>query len=124
MTKERANEIMKELKGNCKSCRKCIECVFYCDDNAVTHCKLLVKTPVLYKIEDILDEKEKEYLSNIVKPFRNRVEGIRKCGDGTKEYIEIWMQKEVNILLPSFDKNTMYKGMEKWKKYTLEELDI
>jgi len=34
------------------------------------------------------------------------------------------MQKEVNILLPSFDKNTMYKGMEKWKKYTLEELDI
>ena len=119
MNKERANEIMKELKENCKD-RHCNNCVF---KNHRGMCKLTSCLPVQYKV-DILDEKEKEYLSNIVKPFRDRVEGIEKSVDGTKEYIEIWIEKEANVLLPYFDKNTMYEGMEEEKKYTLEELNI
>lgn len=76
-------------------------------------------------IQDILDEKEKEYLSNIVKPFRDRVENIRKLSlKQGYELIVIHMKKEYDLCFPDFKKGTMYKGMENDKKYTLEELEI
>lgn len=122
MNKERANEIMKELKENCSG-KECCECVFYHNDNySHTFCKLKQTRPDNYKIEGILDEKEKEYLSNIVKPFRNKVKHIKKVSC-TDEYIKIVLSGEV-INLPLFEKDTMYKGMENNKNYTLEELGI
>ena len=41
-----------------------------------------------------------------------------------KEYIIIRIINGNNIPLPYFDKNTMYKGMELEKTYTLEELGL
>ena len=75
--------------------------------------------------EPILDEKEKEYLSNIIKPFRDKVDYITKVRLLNKiEYIDIEFKDDANICFPSFKANTMYKGMEPDKKYTLKELGL
>lgn len=82
------------------------------------------------KKEPILDEKEKEYLSAVVRPFRDRVNYIQKtdCINNTS-YIIISVthieRKDSDIIcLPFFKINTMYKGMENEKCYILEELGI
>lgn len=77
---------------------------------------------------DILDEVEKRYLSNVIRPFRDRVKTIRKfVYSGGNASIDISIDDN-NIgwlieLLP-FPKNEMYKGMEDNKKYTIEELGL
>lgn len=77
--------------------------------------------------KEILDEKEKEYLSAVIRPFRDRIEYIKKVG-GNREFIEITINDKYfyfdHINLPYFKKGTMYKGMELNKKYTLKELDL
>lgn len=75
----------------------------------------------------ILDEKEKEYLSAVIKPFREDVECIMKFGRCSveKEFIHISMKDNCdNCTLPDFLKGTMYKGMERSKRYTLKELGL
>ena len=74
--------------------------------------------------KEILDEQEREYLSSIIRPFRHKVEYIVKFGYPPEEYISIWLLHDEVIDLPFFKKGTMYKGMEKDKKYTLEELSL
>lgn len=74
--------------------------------------------------KEILDEHEREYLSSVIRPFRHKVEYIVKFGYSPKEYISIWLPHDEVIDLPCFKKGTMYKGMEKNKKYTLEELSL
>lgn len=78
--------------------------------------------------EPILDEAEKEYLENIVKPYRDRVGFIVKTEADVCERIIICVlgltQHNNYIVLPYFYKNTMYKGMEVGKDYTLEELGL
>lgn len=74
--------------------------------------------------KEILDDKEKEYLSNVIKPFRDKVEYIVKFGCLPEEYISICLPKCEVIDLPCFKKGTMYKGMEIDKEYTLEELGL
>ena len=83
--------------------------------------------------EDILDEKEKEYLSAVIRPFRDRVIYIKKIdmySGWTKvgEYIlgELGNEDDVvdTFTLPYFPEGSMYKGMETDKKYTLEELGL
>ena len=79
-----------------------------------------------YKPE-ILTDKEKAYLSAVIKPFRKDVECIEKIKTyyGEKEYIYITMKKDDDYCeLPVFKKGTMYKGMEVNKRYTLEELGL
>lgn len=74
--------------------------------------------------KEILDEDEKEYLSAVIRPFRDRVNYIAKKGV-RKEYIQIVLKKDNEcFFLPYFEKDTMYKGMELNKKYTLKELGL
>lgn len=79
--------------------------------------------------KEILDKEEKEYLRNVIKPFRNKVEFIQKikyCSGAHrsyKDYIQISLPEEV-IDMPFFEQNAMYKGMEVERKYTLEELGL
>lgn len=74
--------------------------------------------------KEILDEEEKEYLSAVIRPFRDRVNYIAKK-EARKEYIQIVLKKDNECLfLPYFEKDTMYKGMEADKKYTLKELGL
>ena len=76
-------------------------------------------------VPDILTDKEKAYLSAVIKPFREKVKYIQKCFDlGSKAYIYIYVKKCGSMIFPTFCKGTMYKGMEANKKYTLEELGL
>lgn len=77
----------------------------------------------------ILDDIERRYLGNIIKPFRDRVVSIIKYDDYDRcEYIVI-KYRNINgytgrMYFPAFEKDTMYKGMKANKKYTLEELEL
>ena len=75
---------------------------------------------------EILDEVEKRYLKEVIRPFRNNVEIIRRMYSRTKnkDYIQIRYKNDTPTNLPYFEKDTMYKGMELDKIYTLEELGL
>ena len=74
---------------------------------------------------NILEEKEKEYLAAVIKPFREKVKYIQKCFDlGNEAYIYIYVKKCGSMIFPTFRRGTMYKGMEVNKRYTLEELGL
>ena len=75
------------------------------------------------KKEEILDEKEKEYLRAVIRPFRDRVEYIIKKEKFKNEAIGIFLEEDV-IVFPYFKKGTMYKNMEIDKQYSLEELGL
>lgn len=79
--------------------------------------------------EPILDDKEREYLSAVIKPYKNKVTFIAKSKDAyeAKYFISIVVNGNYGreaIHLPWFKENTMYKGMEIGKHYTLEELGL
>lgn len=76
------------------------------------------------KNKPILDDAEKEYLSAVIRPFKDKVKYIRKRGTSRGEYIEIGILNDSTIILPYFEKGTMYKGMEVNKEYTLKELSL
>lgn len=76
--------------------------------------------------EPALTEKEKEYLSSFIKPFKNKISSISKqSGDGTY-YIEIcYNDGDVSTIFPYFEENdNMYRGMIVNKEYTVEELGL
>ena len=74
---------------------------------------------------EILDEAEKRYLGNVIKPFRNKVNYIRKISSfyDDKEFLQIDLKSDA-INFPCFAKNAMYKRLIPNKKYTLEELGL
>ena len=76
--------------------------------------------------EPILDDAEKKYLSAVIKPFRGKVSYISKQKnlDSTMEFIHIDLSDDDVVDFPNFKANTMYKGMELYKSYTLEELGL
>ena len=84
----------------------------------------------IIKVEQpILDDIEKKYLGNIIKPFRNKIKYIRKISGPTEnfEYIKICYQEhndDIVLNFPNFKVGKMYKGMELDKLYTLKELGI
>lgn len=79
---------------------------------------------------EILNGKEKEYLSNVIKPFRKHIITIRKIEYNKYEFIEIVIYRTYEgtscevISFPYFNKGEMYKEMEINKEYTLEELGL
>lgn len=76
-----------------------------------------------YKPE-LLDKVEKNYLSEVIGPFRKEVTAIKKLEvPSGREYILI-MLKDDGMHFPCFKKDTMYKGLELEKRYTPEELGL
>lgn len=82
---------------------------------------------------EILTDRERKYLSAVIKPFRDRVVYICKVeGDECSQFISIKAKKydydEENsneyIDLPYFREDTMYVNMEVGKEYNLEELGL
>lgn len=100
-----------------------------CDDcgrNSKSGCsrRILTEWANLECKEDILTEKEKAYLSAVIKPFRNEVLNIQKKSSFC-EWISIVMESQETINLPYLKKSSgMYKGMEGNRKYTIEELGL
>lgn len=89
----------------------------------------LVNTIILDKVEEILDDKEKEYLKGVIKPFKKDVECITKLTDANGDangmaYIDVFLKNGDHACLPNFKKYTMYKNMEDDKGYTVKELGL
>lgn len=85
----------------------------------------------IFLSKPILDEKEREYLSAVIRPWRDSVESITKqivnytvnCIP-TKNYsLKIRIKNDYMTWLPSF-KGGMYEGMETNREYTLKELNL
>ena len=76
--------------------------------------------------KSILTEKEKEYLSYVIRPFRNRINYICKNNneDGDTEFLDVQLDGNDFMAFPNFKKGTMYKGMELGKGYSLKELGL
>ena len=83
---------------------------------------------IVYEVEDeILDKEEKEYLGNLIRPFRDRIDSITKTFNvfSNAYYIDISLDNgEDSMSLPNFKKDEMYLGMEEDKEYSLEELGL
>lgn len=77
--------------------------------------------------EGILSDKEKEYLSAVIKPFKDKVDYVKKYSfeNGEKESIGISFKNDNGYFsFPVFKKGTMYAGMYPYREYTLEELGL
>ncbi len=91
-----------------------------------------VERPVQYETvferkEEILNETEKRYLASVIKPFKNKIETIEKTikiDDSSLCYLIMLLKNNDMANLPNFKKNSMYKGMEVNKKYSLKELGL
>ena len=102
-----------------------------CDSNIRSCCWTTYTRDILewmsqpYK-ESILNDTEKEYLADVIRPFREKVNTISKfhSWDDSSQYIYIETEDNHFATLPVFPKGTMYKGMKEMKHYTLEELDL
>ena len=87
--------------------------------------ELLIGQYEIIKIpKPILDDKEKEYLSNVIKPFRDKVISISKKSANYGEFIDILIDEAEDIYLPYFKPCKMYQGMGVNMEYTLEELGL
>ena len=82
--------------------------------------------------EPSLNEKEKEYLSAVIKPFRDRITYIAKVEEDIHWFYWIMIRVDIGFLndyydlcLPPFEEtSSMYKNMEVGKEYTLKELGL
>lgn len=81
--------------------------------------------------ESVLTREEKEYIENIVKPFKHRVKFISKLKTGMgNSYVSICVQMYNDaesvecITLPYFNGNEMYTGMVYFEKYSMRELGL
>lgn len=92
--------------------------------------RLLHTIVEIEKIQSILDEKEKEYLSAVIRPFRKNVKWICKRVSPVTllAYIRIKVSSELDredyVTFPYFNLGKMYKGMKNNKEYTLKELEL
>lgn len=79
-------------------------------------------------ILEVLDETERKYLENVIRPFKDKVLWIRKQKCGSRPsccFLVIGLKNAItNIWLPPFKANSMYLNMEFNKHYTIEELDL
>ena len=84
----------------------------------------------------ILNAKEKEYLSAVIKPFRDNcvIKIVKRNSFDKREWIAILLFRENKVLhtldkishiyLPSFPEGAMYKGMQPDTMYMLDELGL
>lgn len=120
---------------------RCNDCAFYgakcllsCNRQSWIHNKNIysdkfLDRKIIIETSNVLDKEEKEYLSAVIKPFRDRVINIKKVGISDKYFISIKIHSSFNLSqiectdLPIFITD-IYKGMEVDKCYTLEELGL
>ena len=74
----------------------------------------------------ILDDAERRYLSAVIRPFRENVTNICKvkATKSKSECVIIHVSKHNCCILPWFGVETMYRGTEINKRYTLKELGL
>jgi len=88
---------------------------------------LACKRDIIQIVPQVLDEVEKKYIMNIIKPFRDKVRFISKVEifkEGTENLVIAFNNDAALMLFPAFKKGKMYKGMAVNETYTLEELGL
>lgn len=127
---EKYKDVLLNAETNDLTC--CVIDLFHngkCPDN----CKDCKQKAIEWLLSDykksLLDEKEREYLSHVIKPFRKSVLYISKIEKGYNPdicFIAIVLNGSEKINLPYFDikKSDMYAGMKPFVKYSLEELGL
>jgi len=71
----------------------------------------------------ILDEIEKKYLTNVLRPFKNKINYIYKSKTILGYYIMVDLD-DFSMEFPYFKEDTMYLGMELDVAYSPEELGL
>lgn len=81
---------------------------------------------LLWERKEILNGKEKEYLSSYIKPFKDRVKNIKKWYDNNSDKYLISAEYKDGSFPTNFPflEEKMYKNMEVDRAYTLEELGL
>lgn len=138
LTKE---EYQDYKKDGCNSNTECSKCIFgsvNCTSedegcwvlNKDTYSDKFLDQEVEIEVPDILTKEEKEYLSAVMKPFKDNIKYISKC-DSTREHYEYIVAfisskrfPDNYMHLPYFEKGSMYKGMRAYKEYTPEDLGL
>jgi hypothetical protein len=116
-----------------KDNEKLVESIFMLKDGYLYGKPMLSDEFLNIKIDipqpHILDKQEHDYLRAVIKPYK--VKYIKKTGtEMFKQFIEIVVESSLYYCateswsFPFFKPNSMYKGMEVNKKYTLEELEL
>ena len=86
--------------------------------------KEVVKKTMEFGLPTLTDS-EREYLSAVIKPFRDEIKYITKHKKILDEEEWICISTNKNIMnLFAFEKSKYYQGMETDKEYTLEELGL
>lgn len=96
------------------------------EKNDIVKVERPVKYETVFEREEVLDETEKKYLAEVIRPFRKRIQFIQKKKEITEinPYIRIVCEDNDKLVFPYITDNNMYKGMEINKKYTLKELGL
>lgn len=84
--------------------------------------KEVVKKTMEFGLPTLTDS-EREYLSAVIKPFRDDVKWIRKDANGDTCWILIGVTNW-EIEFPNFGSSEHYQGLEQDREYTLEELGL
>lgn len=127
---EKYRDVVLENLNNChleKSLRELYgETVVCCPHTKCDECKKRLREWLLEEAkEPILYDTEREYLSAVIKPFRGKVSYISKQGNSERmEFIHIDLSDGDFADFPNFKADTMYRGMEVGKYYTLQELGL
>ena len=130
ITKKLRDVTPEEFNEWCKGCTagKCLKCLFryiicdmYKDTNWSYHKDLysdkFLDQTIEVEAPDILDKEEKEYLSAVIKPFRNQVTHIKKIVYTNKKFITIEYREDkidaiiMSLCFPDLPNDEMYKGM-------------
>ena len=85
-----------------------------------------IKYETLYEApKQILTQEEKEYLENVIRPFKEYKQIIKKAIGFYTQYITIdLVTLSDTIHIPIMESGMKFKGMELDKEYTLKELGL
>lgn len=109
-----------------------INCCVYDDIlhlDCIGNCVECKKNVMKWLLEEykapILDDAERKYLADVIRPFRKEVATISKFNSfDCSQYIYIGMKDSRGSNLPCFPKGTMYRGMIDEMHYSLKELGL
>ena len=77
----------------------------------------------IVKLPFALTKEEKDYLSEVIKPFRDKVESIQKLAYDSVDSIQVRTEKGITAII-FLESGIMYKNMEPEREYTLAELGL
>ena len=77
----------------------------------------------IVKLPFALTKEEKDYLSGVIKPFRDKIEYIKRLTFDSVDSIQIITEKGITAVI-FFETDTRYKNMEPDREYTLAELGL